>query len=105
MEAHDVFPFAAQVFIPPFGTTKFELITEQLLQQHRGEIAFEVPFIPHEEVGCLIFDLSVVDLQGNPTDFYLELDLPGVDANGPDGTNKFHLEFNHAGQYDLPIVD
>eukprot|EP00804_Cyclotella_cryptica_P002791 CCRYP_009334-RA/>CCRYP_009334-RA protein AED:0.29 eAED:0.15 QI:0/0/0/1/0/0.5/2/0/428 len=104
VDAQDCLPFTVQVLIPPFGTAKLELITEQLFQQRHGEIEFEVPFVPHEEVGSSSFDLSVEDLQGDPADFQIELDLPGLQANATNGENKFHLEFTNAGQYDLPLV-
>jgi len=104
VEAQDEFTYTVQVSIPPFGTTKVELIVEQLLQQRRGLIAFEIPLIPNEEVDSLSFDLSVEDVQGNPVDFQIELDLPGIKTNATNETNKYHIELPDAQQHDLPLV-
>ncbi|KAL7489133.1 hypothetical protein ACHAW6_014760 [Cyclotella cf. meneghiniana] len=104
VEAQDEFTYTVQVSIPPFGKTKVELIVEQILQQRRGMIAFEVPLIPNEEVDSLLFDLSVEDVQGNPVDFQIELHLPGIKTNATNGTNKYHLELPDARQHDLPLV-
>jgi hypothetical protein len=129
VEAKDDFTYTVQVSMPPYGSTKVELILEQLLHQKSGEIAFELPLIPNEEVDSLVFDLSVDDTQGNPTEFHIDVDLPGLadqvltsTVNATNGTNttesatngtntayikgieKFHLDLPDARQHDLPLI-
>jgi len=46
-----------QVSIPPFGKTRVTLVVEQLLQQRLGEVEFELPLAPNEDVDDIKFDL------------------------------------------------
>lgn len=98
--------YTVQVSIPPYGATKVELVVEQLLQQRRGEIAFEVPLIPNEEVDSLLFDLSVEDVDGKAVGFNLDLNLPEISStvNATNGTSHFHLDLPDARQHDIPRV-
>ena len=106
VEALDGFTYRIQVSIPPYGSTKVELITEQLLQQRRGEIEFDVPLIPNEEVDSLLFDLTVEDIEGKPIGFQLGFNTPGVSSavNVTNGTSHFHLDLHDARQHDIPHI-
>ena len=106
VEAQDGFTYTIQVSIPPYGSTKVELITEQLLQQRRGEIEFDIPLIPNEEVDTLLFDLTVEDIEGNPMGFQLGFSMPGVSSsvNVTNGTSLFHLDLHDARQHAIPRV-
>lgn len=106
VEAQDGFTYTVQVSIPPYGVTKVELFVEQLLQQRRGQIAFEIPLIPNEEVDSLLFDLSVEDTDGKAVGFSVDLDLPEVSStiNATNGTSNFHLDLPDARQHDIPRV-
>jgi len=66
------------VSIPPFGKTRVTLVVEQLLQQRLGEVEFELPLAPNEDVDDIKFDLSVLDTDGEPVLFELDLNVPGV---------------------------
>ncbi len=115
VEVQDSFTYSLQVSIPPLGETEVELIVEQLLQQRLGEVAFEIPMIPNEEVDIVKFDLSVVDIFGNLLDFEIDLNLEDleesyveVDAKG-NSTNTTHpkpikLHITDARQHKLPQV-
>ncbi|KAL7507226.1 hypothetical protein ACHAXN_004436 [Cyclotella atomus] len=106
VEAKDGFTYTVQVSMVPYGSTKVELVVEQLLQQRRGEIAFEVPLVPNEEVDSLIFDLFVEDVEGNAVGFDLHLNLPEVSStvNATNGTSHFHLDLHDARQHNIPRV-
>lgn len=106
VEAQDGFTYTVQASINPFASTTVELIVEQLLQQRQGEIAFEVPLIPNEEVDSLLFDLTVEDVEGNGVGFQLDLDLPDVvnSVNATNGTRHFHLDLHDARQHSIPRV-
>jgi len=106
VEAEDAFTYSVQVSIPPLGVTTVNLVVEQILQQQLGEVAFEIPLIPIEEVDKVVLDLSVEDLSGNPVEFLLDLDLDMIDSNTTkgDGSGNLHLDIPDARQYDLPRV-
>lgn len=104
VEQQDGFTYTVQVSMPPYGKTKVELMVEQLLQQKRGEIAFEIPLIPNEDVDSLLFDLSIEDVEGKAVGFHLDLDLPGISSaiNATNDTSHFHLDLHDARQHSIP---
>ena len=123
VEVQDSFTYSVQVSIPPFGITNVELVVEQLLQQRLGEIVFEIPLLPNEEVDKVVFDLAVEDVMGQPVDFRVDLNVPGVyesesvetaNSESANSTNSssssgsarapIHLDVPDARQYDLPRV-
>eukprot|EP00956_Cyclotella_meneghiniana_P026295 scaffold56389_cov75-Cyclotella_meneghiniana.AAC.12 len=104
VEQQDGFTYTVQVSMPPYGKTIVELMVEQLLQQKRGEIAFEIPLMPNEDVDSLIFDLTVDDVEGRAVGFNLDLDLPGISSatNVTNGTSHFHLDLHDTRQHSIP---
>jgi len=117
VEVEDAFTYSLQVSIPPLGVTKVNLVVEQILQQQLGEVLFQIPLIPNEEVDKVVLDLSVQDLNGDPSEFIIELetveDLLENSSNtttmdGSKGdvfaTEAIHLDIPDARQYNLPRV-
>jgi len=112
--AQDSSTHSIQVAIPPLGTSNVELVLEQLLKQRLDEVNFDIPLAPNEKVDSVVFDLMVEDTSGQPVDFYVDLDVPGV--YGPsvgDGGNStvkrnsaepIHLDIPDARQHNLPRV-
>merc|ERR1719159_1623226 len=50
VQVNDAFTYSLQVSIPPLGVTTVNLVVEQILQQQLGEVLFELPMVPNEEV-------------------------------------------------------
>jgi hypothetical protein len=78
VEARDSSTHSIQVAIPPLGTSYVELVLEQLLKQRLDEVKFEFPLAPNEEVDGIVFDLFVEDTEGQPVDFDIDLNIPGI---------------------------
>ena len=103
----DSFTHSLQVAIPPLGTSNVELTLEQLLQQRLGEVQFEVPLAPNEKVDSITFDLSVENTGGEPVDFHVDLNVPGVyepsfeddNVTVSAATQTIHREIPDARQY------
>lgn len=114
VEVEDAFTYSLKVSIPPLGVTMVTLEVEQILQQQLGEVQFQIPLIPNEEVDTVVLDLSVQDLNGNPTEFFIELETVDdlLENNststtmdgGVVATDKIHLDIPDARQYNLPRV-
>ena len=121
VEVDDAITYSVQVSIPPLGTTTVTLVLEQILQQQLGEVAFEFPLIPNEEVDQVVLDLSVQDVSGNPVGFWVDLDLDmdididtsnittsnynySMDKNAIAASGTLHLDIPDVRQYDLPRV-
>mmetsp|Transcript_17403 Transcript_17403/g.36455 ORF Transcript_17403/g.36455 Transcript_17403/m.36455 type:complete len:828 (+) Transcript_17403:125-2608(+) len=115
VEVQNSFTYSLQVSIPPMGETDVELIVEQLLQQRLGEVAFEIPMIPNEEVDKVKFDLSVEDVFGNLLDFDIDLDLEDLEESNVEADVKgnstnttfpkpINLHITDARQHNLPQV-
>lgn len=129
VEERDSFTHSLQVAMPPLGTTRVELVLEELLHQRVGQVEFQVPFTPNEEVDQVELEVSILNInqtQETPTtalpttntansstsappmpavtegtNFHLDLNLPNIVANA---TNKLHLELPNARQFELPKV-
>lgn len=106
-QAQDSFTHSLQVSIPPLGNTHVELVLEQLLKQRLGEVKFEIPMAPNEEVDAIVFDLQVEDTSGQLVDFQVDLNVPGVfsyeDSNSTNAalsTAPIHLDIPDARQYE-----
>jgi hypothetical protein len=114
VEVQDSFLYSLQVSIPPFGVTVVEMVVEQLLQQRLGEVKFEIPLIPNEEVDTVVLDLTVEDVTGNEAAFTLSglnlADFMNITFTGDNDNNttsipsKLHLDIQDARQHDLPQV-
>jgi len=127
VEADDAFTYSLQVSIPPLGVTTVQLVVEQILQQQLGEIFFDIPMIPNEQVDRVVLDLSVEDLSGNAVEYVFELDVVTLgldidnidtdsngnktiftsstgDKNSLSTSSAIHLDIPDARQYDLPRV-
>ena len=126
IEERDLFTHSVQVAMPPLGKTKVELILEELLQQRVGQVEFQVPFTPSEQVDQVKLDISDLDMSPEPLpteplptvettngtvqvnetsvqglDFYLDLNLPNLTANA---TDRFQLDIPDAREHELPKV-
>jgi len=126
VEVDDAFTYSLQVSIPPLGVTKVQLVVEQILQQQLGEIFFDIPMIPNEQVDMVVLDLSVEDLSGNAVEYVFDLDVVDIgldiDTDSNSNGNKtmitsstgnkkslstssaIHFDIPDARQYDLPRV-
>lgn len=113
VEAQDSSTHSLQVAIPPLGTSNVELVVEQLLKQRLDEVTFEIPLAPNEKVDSVVFDLMVEDTSGQPVDFHVDLNVPGLhEPSGEyfDSSNKtslsepIHLDVPDARQHNLPQV-
>jgi len=118
VEVDDAVTYSVQVSIPPLGTTTVTLVLEQILQQQLGELAFQFPLIPNEEVDKVVLDLSVQDVSGNPVEFLVDLDIDididdtsnittsnnSTDKNAIAASGTLHLDIPDVRQYDLPRV-
>lgn len=108
VEAQDSSTHSLQVAIPPLGTSNVELVLEQLLKQRLDEVTFEIPLAPNEKVDSVVFDLMVEDTDGEPVEFEVDLNVPGVYEPSVEGENTaetgaaepIHLDIPDARQHE-----
>jgi len=131
VEEQDSVSYSVQVTLPPLGQSRVELVVEEILRQRVGQVEFQIPLIPNEEVDQLSLDITILDA-GLPfpvVDFAPDLfttsnntqdntqSITGSEAGptfslylGSDlvGSNKslspFHLDIPDAREYKLPRV-
>jgi hypothetical protein len=120
VEARDAVTYSLQVSIRPLGFTLVELVLEELLRARVGEIEFQIPLVPNEEVDQLSLTVNIIDVGGEDedvddaptanattppgvtgTNFRLDLgsDIAGTELKAP-----FHLNIPDAREHDLPRV-
>jgi len=134
IEAQDAFTYGLQVSIPPLGSTRVEVVLEQLLKQRLGEVEFQIPLIPNDGVDIIVLDITVDDVSEGPTTFHLqnlapdvlllattadvttdtappvanlsmnETYAPAVRSETTGFTSGFQIELGDARSYDLPAV-
>jgi len=108
VEAQDSSTHSLQFAIPPLGTINVELVLEQLLKQRLDEVTFDIPLAPNEQVDSRVFDLMVDDTTGEPVNFEVDLNVPGVyeplvedeNANETSVAEPIHLDIPDARQHE-----
>ena len=66
VEARDSVTYSLQVSMKPHGSTTVELILEELLRQRLGEVEFQIPLVPNEEVDQVSLKVTVLDVEDAP---------------------------------------
>jgi hypothetical protein len=104
IEEQDSSTYSLQVAIPPLGTARVELVLEEVLRQRLGEVEFQIPLAPNEEVDQIVLDLTVEDVsQDFVTELHLDLEDADIAVNGTI-LSHFHLDLPDAREYTLPKV-
>lgn len=119
VEARDSTTYSIQVSLPPMGNTIVELVLEEIMRQKVGEIEFQLPLVPNEQVDQVSLAIKMLGADsvdaGQPTDTTTNGTISepaglrfGLDL-GPDlqvGTvfSPYFLEIPDAREYDLPRV-
>ncbi|CAB9520302.1 trypsin inhibitor heavy chain H4 [Seminavis robusta] len=123
VEARDAVTYSLQVSLPPMGTTVVELVLEEILRQRVGQVEFQIPLVPDEQVDQVslvvnILDVGTADLvevvtgyatanqtamgtSGDGAPFNLDL---GPDLSVGLVRSPFSLEISDAREYNLPRV-
>ena len=92
---------ALTMFHPPRGIGR--TCVPDLLQQRLGEVEFQIPFAPNDNVEQMVLDITVKDISEGPGLYLLNL---GTDLGSEVVVNRtdahFHLDLPRAHEHNLP---
>lgn len=107
IEQQNTLLHSLQVAMPPLGSSKVELVIEELLHRRLGRVDLELPFAPNEDIDQMSFRLHLAEEGNNITSMDLQLELGGdlelaaSVYNGPNSTSMIPL----TGEFSIDILE